>query len=203
MSAFLGPIHYKMYNKISLMEELIGALGNTAVRQNWRTQKQLDDDDIGKELPPLEEVIDLSNIHGSLQGMIDREESRLAALVSGLLEEDPSRLETLETAAYAFGEAHAAAPDADAEDCFNYIVGISGLLLDGMPCDRVIQVTDIGPQKTAWEQSADMHARYWSYDGRNVQNYYAIRSAVIRGMIHKAGCVLISSDKDHCEIIRQ
>lgn len=193
MSAFLGPIHYKMYGKVSLQEELIAALGEAAVKEGWRTQEQLDADGIGQEMPPLEEVIDLDNIHGSLQGMIDKTEGRLADLAGNLLKEHPSGREILEQAAYKVGEKHAVDADANAEDAWHHL---NSLLLDGMPCDRVVQVTEIGPKRTAWEQTADLHESYWSGDDRDVSDYYALRNALTRGMLSKTGCTF-TGDDDH------
>lgn len=194
MSAFLGPIHYKMYGKVSLQEELIAALGEAAVKEGWRTQDQLDADRIGQKMPPLDEVIDLDNIHGSLQGMIDRTERRLAEFAGDLLKEHPSGKETLKQAAYGVGEKHAADADSNAEDAWHHL---NGLLLDGMPCDRVIQVTEIGPKRTAWEQTEDLHKNYWSDEGRDVSDYYALRDALTRGILSQTGCSFTASDDHH------
>lgn len=194
MSAFLGPIHYKMYGKVSLQEELIAALGEAAVKEGWRTQEQLDADGIGQKMPPLEDVIDLDNIHGSLQGMIDKTEGRLADLAGDLLKEHPSGKDTLEQAAYHVGEKHAVDADANAEDAWHHL---NSLLLDGMPCDRVVQVTEIGPKRTAWEQTEDLHQAYWSDEDRDVSDYYALRKALIRGMLSQTGCRFTDSEDHH------
>ena len=87
MSATLGPIHYWMYDKIRLREELIASLVDLAKRQNY------DEDPDGfplesyarRELPPIEEAIDLSRIHASLSGQIDGVERRYAQLITSLL----------------------------------------------------------------------------------------------------------------------
>ena len=103
MSASLSPIHTWMYQKIAYQERLLAALGQTAVRSGWRTEAQLKEAGIGETLPPMEQVIDPDDIHGSLQGMIDWAEPRLASFVTGILTEDSARLSALEETAFRFG----------------------------------------------------------------------------------------------------
>ena len=40
MSAFLGPIHYWMYNKIQVQEKMTEDISNLAVNRGWITEKQ-------------------------------------------------------------------------------------------------------------------------------------------------------------------
>ena len=72
MSAFLGPIHFWLYNKIGKQEELTKAIAAYAEEKAWiENQKKYT-----KDLPALEDVIDESNIHGWLQGQIHDTETR-------------------------------------------------------------------------------------------------------------------------------
>ena len=69
MSAFLGPIHYWLYNKIQLQEELIRKIAEYGEKSGWAvfSEKHLEEKTVNKDLRPLNELIDVMNIHGWLQ----------------------------------------------------------------------------------------------------------------------------------------
>ena len=71
MSAFLGPIHYWLYNKIQLQEKLTAQFAQMAVNNKWIAG------DIYSKVDerPLDELIDESNIHGWLQTRISDAET--------------------------------------------------------------------------------------------------------------------------------
>ena len=77
MSAFLGPIHFWLYNKIGNQELLTKEIAALAAENSWIP----DADSYTKTLPPLETVIDEGNIHGWLQAQITDAETRYARLV--------------------------------------------------------------------------------------------------------------------------
>ncbi len=97
MSAFLAPIHFWLYNKIALQEELINDIIDCARHNKW--DERLNGETVESyscgELPALESVIDTDNIHGWLQSRIRDCESRYAKLLIGLLAIDPERLNQL------------------------------------------------------------------------------------------------------------
>lgn len=80
MSAFLGPIHFWLYNKIQFQESLIDELVRVATAQGW-SDEDLADKYCSKDRRKLDKVIDESNIHGWLQSRIHDAEGRYAALV--------------------------------------------------------------------------------------------------------------------------
>lgn len=186
MSAVLGPIHQWMYHKVMTMEELIQAVIRTAEEENWGNTVN------GKELssytkesfPALEEVIDLGNIHGSISGMIDDVESRYAELVTGLLQGHEERLETLKQTAYIFGTTHKLDAAANAQDAFK---AMNDLMLDGMPCDRALQITSNEESRVAFQMIMDLHAGYWTDCQGDRDNYYALRAELLRGVFAGSG----------------
>ena len=101
MSAFLGPIHYWLYNKIQLQEELIREIVSFGEESSWKvfSDKKLAEETVNKELRPLNELIDVMNIHGWLQERIQDAESRYALLVPRILKEDEKHLSALEAVA--------------------------------------------------------------------------------------------------------
>ncbi len=138
----------------------------------------------------------LSNIHGSLSGLIDEAESAYGELVSTLLSGHPERWAEIETLAYDFGTRHAANDAADPTEVYRII---TGTLLSGMPCDRAEEITEQDENHFAWEVTADLHGAWWQDPAR----YYALRRKVIEGMLAPTDYELVSSSWDHYCIERK
>lgn len=190
MSATLGPIHYWMYNKIRLREELIASLVNLAKRQNY------DEDPDGfplesyarRELPPIEEAIDLSRIHASLSGQIDGVERRYAKLITGLLRQDPARLASIRECVRAFGAAH---PVSAANPTMAF-QGINDVLLDGMPCDHAIQINEQAEDQVSFSLVEDLHGPFWEEEGGDRDIFYLLRGELVNAMLTVSGYRLYS-----------
>ncbi|BCJ98789.1 hypothetical protein [Anaerocolumna chitinilytica] len=182
MSAFLGPIHYWVYNKITLQEEFIKDIIKASNDNNWDTELE---DKLSNacgviDNRPLEEIIDGSNIHGWLQSRISVTEGRLSFAVTTLLKEDGNRKNSLLQLAFDFGKKHAIAEDASASDAFQ---AINDSLIDGMPCDRVNEVLEQGDNYILWQQTTCVHARYWESLGETADIYYELRKKITEGML--------------------
>ena len=107
MSMFLAPIHFMVYGKNQLQEQLIARIAERAAAEGWDTAEALDAY-CSHEDRPLDAIIDVSNIHGWLSNSIADVEHRLAALVTELLFGHPERLSVLEEVAYEEGKKQAA-----------------------------------------------------------------------------------------------
>ena len=87
MSLFLGPIHKILFGKIKFQEDLYNFLIARAMDQN--PDSQLDEYifENCQHLPAgeLEDVVDTTNIHGSLQSMIVIVEKKLAFTVNEIV----------------------------------------------------------------------------------------------------------------------
>ena len=177
MSAFLGPIHYWLYNKIQLQEELIREIVSFGEESSWKvfSDKKLAEETVNKELRPLNELIDVMNIHGWLQERIQDVESRYALLVTHILKEDEKHLPALEEVAYNFGKEHALDASSDASDAYRKM---DDSLLNGMPCDRVNVLTEQDPERTSWVQEEDIHAPFWIEAGGDPGVYYRLRKKI-------------------------
>jgi len=160
MSAFLGPIHFWLYNKIQFQESLIDELIRYASSQGW-SDSDLADKYGSKDRRKLDEVIDESNIHGWLQSRIHDAEGRYAALVLDVAGDQEDRLTALKQAAYDFGASqHLNA--ATAPEAFHRL---DDLLLDGMPCDQVNRVRESDDSRITWDRTMDLHSEFWQGHG--------------------------------------
>lgn len=178
MSAFLGPIHYWLYNKIQLQESLTESI----TEYDKTIDEKLDKLCGTVERRPLEEVIDTANIHGWLQGQIEIAETRFALAVTTLLNVGVN-LDDIKLMARKFGSTHPLLADT-APEVFKQL---GDLLLDGMPCDHVNQVTEQDDEKVVWMRTTDIHKPHWDKADGDISNYYALRSELILGMLQESG----------------
>ena len=190
MSAFLGPIHFWLYNKIGNQELLTKEIATLAVENGWIE----DAENYTKALPALETVIDEGNIHGWLQAQITDAENRYASLVTRILSEEDKRLEDLCAVAWRFGKEHAIKAGT-AEEVYK---AFEDFFVNGMPCDRVNAVIESSAEKLSWEMTQDIHAQYWNGDS---SPYYTIRKSVMEGMLAETNYALASADDARYSII--
>ena len=187
MSRFLAPIHNWLFNKIKLYEEL---------EKNIITsyKAKYDDDSIEKivkdgiekyggytEDRPLEEIIDLSNIHGWLQNNIMVEESRSAYVFAKILEiyNDKS-----------VGESEASK---QGRECAQSITKVSSpenvferlneFVLEGMPCDRVNSIVERDEEKIVWVSEKCIHWNNYIRGEGNVEFMYELRDVWVKSFV--------------------
>lgn len=195
MSTFLGPIHFWLYHKIQFQESLIDELIRYASAQGW-SDGNLADTYGSKDRRNLEEVIDESNIHGWLQSRIHDAEGRYAALVLAVSNGREDRLTALKQAAYDFG-ARQSLSAATAPEAFHHL---DDLLLDGMPCDQVNRVCESSDSRIAWNRTMDLHSEFWQGHG---DFYYALRQALVDGMLSATDYAFTSPAEGRYEIVRK
>lgn len=183
MSLFLGPIHQWLYNKIIFQEDLTDALVDVADASGWPdATKELLDECHSYDRRPLEEAVDVDNIHGSLQARIADAESRYAKLVQTLASKDASRIQILSQAAYNFGKHYALQEGTKPDEAFGYL---NNTLLDGMPCDNVNELVNKDDKGISWKRNIDIHAQHW--DNEDDELYYVLRASLVKGMLEDSG----------------
>ncbi|MBE7719124.1 hypothetical protein [Lacrimispora indolis] len=186
MSAFLGPIHTWLYNKIKFQDAMVDGILDLAEEKGY-----------GKELRSktgsrygvlekgnLEDMIDTGNIHGWLQEKVSLVENRMAYAVTELLNEDQERLSELVFAVREFGKRNSADRNMTVRKAYDYL---ESTLLNGMPCDRVNELVQETEDKLVWKQTQDIHGAYWAMIHGDVAHYYALREALIEGMFEETG----------------
>lgn len=173
MSAFLGPIHYWLYNKITVVEELTKYIVDCATAREILSQEE-GEMFVRFPLAPLAEACDQTNIHGWLQANITDAESRQSDLIDCLLAKSVPVNQVVNWARQ-FGESKAIPNDYDARDCYKVI---DDTVLCGMPCDRVKVVVQQDNDHSVWNEVEDIHAKNFN----NPQVAKEIRDGFMQGL---------------------
>lgn len=184
MSAFLGPIHFWLYNKIKIQNDLVGEIIDLAEKNNLHIKESLCRRFGDGELKPLEEVIDVNNIHGWLQEQVSSVEGKLAHGVTEIFSQKPELAEKIRALFKEKGaENSALKDDSSLEEVFN---SLNDTLLDGMPCDRANTVISQDENEIVWVRNLCVHEQYWNEAGGDIKNYYMLRDEFIKGLLQKA-----------------
>ncbi len=186
MSAFLGPIHHWLYNKIEVEENILQELIEYTKTTGFDTsslEKEITAKYGERTVGALEDIIATDNIHGWLQSRITSVESRLAYTVTELLNK---RVISKNDIADVFSKNAVACaekvtladitPSTIFQEIYNY-------LLAGMPCDRVNEVTDNTADFTKWITAIDIHEQYWLEVNGNVENYHEFEDKWITSFV--------------------
>jgi hypothetical protein len=175
MSAFIGPIHYWLFNKIRLVAdreeylfgkayEMCGSTAEEICEQVWQT--------FGEPLSnaDLDDLVDHSNIHGWLQRQINIAESREAALIKALIDTcDCAAADLIEQAFEEHGKKTGQIAKTQEKYQISSAPGIYKALndfyLNGMPCDQADMIIESQPDSLVWETSKCLQAPNWKRAG--------------------------------------
>lgn len=206
MSAFLGPIHHWLYNKIKFQDELTSALINLAKEKDYASDKLSKIDKVCGELEKgdLADLIDTNNIHGWLQERIIVVEKRLAYTIKSILdvsdEEAKKRLLEVENCAFEIGRKYSSNLEESKTSPSVAYRFLEDLLVNGMPCDRVNLVVEEDDNSIKWQKQIEIHSKYWELFDIDVDYYYAIRNKLIEGILFDSDLEYISNENENFEI---
>lgn len=194
MSAFLGPIHHWLFNKIRLFEELEATIINEVSKQYGGEAEKISSEmeaEYGSFIPqqPLESLIDTNNIHGWLQKRIQIAETRQAATLKAFIDKfGKDVLSIVENIFMEQGiksgtELKNNAGLLDAPDLYK---ALNNYLLDGMPCDHVNNVAKSEADHLQWRTSRCLHQPYWLHSGMDSSIMYHLRATWIKSFVESA-----------------
>ena len=205
MSAFLGPIHYWVYNKIlvgeNIQKEVLEFAKNRGINVDSIKSKAYEK--YGEpDYSNLEDVIDEGNIHGWLQGRIDSLEYRLASIVTDILKENIKIEEIKEVFKSNGKEVFENIEDKSlsADGLFKVIFDN---LVEGMPCDRVNLVEEDSDEKVVWITTTCVHKRFWDAVGGDVNNYYILKDGWIEGFVSSSPKNFVYEREDNKNYIKK
>ncbi|MEY8353606.1 hypothetical protein AALB39_09655 [Lachnospiraceae bacterium 54-53] len=202
MSAFLGPIHTWLYNKIKFQDAMADAVldlsGEKEYIRDLREKTAGRYGELGKG--QLEDLIETDNIHGWLQEKVSLVENRLAYAVTALVSRDPESLSSVKEAIFQLGKKNSMDQDVTAGKAYEHL---ENTLLNGMPCDRVNEVVRETEDGLVWQQTQDIHAASWALVQGDPKHYYALREALIKGMLDDTGIEFIQTGDQVFELRRR
>lgn len=194
MSAFLGPIHHWLFNKIRLFGDLESKIIEASVaagHEDINNYALLVREKFGYPLPdqPLEALIDESNIHGWLHERIAECELRHAGIITYLLREHKDGLDIVKGVYADQAERCALNIDSSSIDSPEKIYKmINDYVLDGMPCDNVKCVTVNEPDLLQWEVSNCLHKKYWDNVSGDINVFYDLRALWLTTFVDALNC---------------
>lgn len=203
MSAFLGPIHHWLYNKIQIQGQMVDAIIRLNEKDNLVTlnlRYSLEEKYGVSETRPLVEVIDESNIHGWLQEHVSQVEFKLAEVVTMILNQDKEFYSKLDKVVQTVGEELAFEGDLTLKEIYKEI---SDTLLDGMPCDHANALLSETDDEVVWKREVCVHSEYWLRVGGDVNNYYKLRDAFIKGLLSKIDVAMKKRDESTFALSRK
>lgn len=182
MSAFLGPIHFMMYNKIqmqnNLLDEIIAYMQDNNIIPDLSSKLK---EKYGEnEREELESVIDLNAIHAWLNNQVNIAESRLAYTVKLIIEKDKSLMDKMGELFYSNGmeKRLECAEIIVVEELFKML---NITLLDGMPCDNGIMIQNDDGSEIMWEVNLEVHKPYYDKENIDVEYFFNLRDKWLQG----------------------
>ena len=182
MSAFLGPIHFWLYNKIKIQNEIVEETLDYATKS---LNNNMRDDLYNKfgdgDLKPLDQVIDVTNIHGWLQERVNQVEKKLAYTVTELTKNNPENFQIIKDIFKSKGaEVSTLEKDSSLDEIYK---AINDTLLDGMPCDRANSVVSQEDNEIIWKRNVCVHQQYWDDVQGDINDFYTLRDEFIEGLL--------------------
>ena len=196
MSAFLGPIHYWLYNKIHLVIEREQMIYDKAVDLCHSTAEEIRAQVwqvYGEPLPEVDlgELIDHENIHGWLQRRINLAESREAAFVKELLDMCRENAQQVVKEVF-YQHGLQCGGHAKQKNSYNVIeaTGIYKALqdyyLNGMPCDQNDTLVENTEEKLVWVNNGSIQEVNWKRAGAELKSmkefYYTWLVGFVEGL---------------------
>lgn len=191
MSAFLGPIHHWLYDKIRRQYILVTKLWTLGDSYGLTLEKDCNHRFGAFPEESLEEIIDTSNIHGWLQKHVSLVENQFAYTVLTLIshakniaELDTNELyEQIRTIVVEDGSSTASSYKDSSLTAAQVFKIISDTLLDGMPCDHANQIISQSPEELVWKRNLCVHKEYWTGLEGDVSIYYDLRDGWFQGFL--------------------
>lgn len=184
MSAFLGPIHYWLFNKIQTIESRAFAIADAL--KTAGKDKAVDEivEDYGDRLEgqDLDVLIGDNPIHQFLAGLI----AKAQVLESRIVEAAGDDVETALKAAEEHGKKTAARavenkpkPE-DFEGIWQYI---NDYQLEGMPCDPGADVSLGSNGSMRYAHTVCNHMQNWQYTGVDMGRMCQVTNAWLKGFV--------------------
>lgn len=193
MSKFLAPIHFWLFNKVEIHEDLEKDLAEGFQAKYGDKVTDIVDANIEKygervSDNKLDDIIDEGNIHGWLQSTIAVAETRQAAILDDLIKEYGDEAIELATSIHKDHAvknaiiAKATRPVDTPEEIYNTI---NDYILDGMPCDSAGSVSKSEADILEAKSNSCLHINYWNTAGLDADTMYDLRAEWTKAFVNE------------------
>ncbi|NTV78135.1 MAG: hypothetical protein HGA25_03070 [Clostridiales bacterium] len=118
-----------------------------------------------------------------------------------MVKNKPSVIGQLEEIFYKKGQEKSPKVKSDnAQDAYKII---NDCLLDGMPCDHVNQSVEAGPDLMIWDQTENIHKKYWDEVEGDIELYQKLRERFMMGTLAGSNLVFESRETNQYSIRRE
>ncbi|MHB8128467.1 MAG: hypothetical protein ACYDEX_05680 [Mobilitalea sp.] len=203
MSAFLGPIHYWLYNKIQLQQAIVDDIYALGEQYALSLGEACDNNFGAFENKPLEEMIDQGNIHGWLQERVSQVEYKYAYAVTTLLNKNQEAKDQMKSILFNNGTGLAKTLKENPLNATEVYKAITDNLLDGMPCDHANRLLEQNENEATWARTICVHSQYWDAASGDISIYYELRDTWIDGLVQELGFTFLKLDEVTYKIIKK
>ncbi|MDK2562477.1 hypothetical protein QOZ84_02870 [Romboutsia sedimentorum] len=189
MSTFLAPIHTWLFEKIKLAQDLekeIVKLHHEKYKEEALKIQKEAVDIYGEYIKdqPLEDLIDVGNIHGWLQEQIKVVESRSAYIITKYYELYKEESKSITENAYISQAKKCANNESNKIDSpENVYISLNNYILSGMPCDRANSLTQRNDDCVVYEQQGCIHKANYELGKGNLQYLYELRDLWVKTFV--------------------
>lgn len=186
MSAFLGPIHHWLYNKVLWHESLLDEIYTKIEVEGFNpaTLKEAAESQFGAPVTaPLESVINTGNIHGWLQEKIESLELRMAFVIHQALTTQVLNLDQLKSLYHDNALKASAQNNIMIDTPEQAFKAMGDFLLDGMPCDRVHAPIANETDTFVWSKRMCVHTPYWDRVGADIAVFNTLRESWLTSFV--------------------
>lgn len=202
MSQFLAPIHTWLFNKIKLVQDLESNIVKVHIDTFGEEVLSVQEEAIklyGEYIQnkPLEELIDVNNIHGWLQNKIIEVESRSAYIISkyyDIYKEKSKELTTEEYKKQAIECANDESNKVNSPD--NVYISLNNYILSGMPCDRATSITEKNDDYVVFEQVGCIHKKNYEKGNGNLNYLYELKDLWIKSFVENLNVKYVYNKKE-------
>lgn len=202
MSQFLAPIHTWLFNKIKLAQDLESNIVKVHIDTFGEEVLNVQEEAIklyGEYIQnkPLEELIDVNNIHGWLQNKIIEVESRSAYIISkyyDIYKEKSKELTTEEYKKQAIECANDESNKVNSPD--NVYISLNNYMLSGMPCDRATSITEKNDDYVVFEQVGCIHQKNYEKGNGNLNYLYELKDLWIKSFVENLSVKYVYNKKE-------
>ena len=172
MSAFLGPIHHWLFNKIKYLENIELQIIESKIPLDYMLMNK-----------NLEDVIDENQIHKSLQDMISTTEIRFSKTINEVL--NKKNIKFIEEIFKKQGQkdgliAKKNLPITTLESIYKKL---NDFILDGMPCDTTNNIDLNEDNSFKWHTNDTLHKPFWDINDIDIYIFYQLKKLYVNTFI--------------------